>query len=42
MTNFGTQTLAAFAAILLAFSSIGAIVAVPDAHATQSTSAELA
>ena len=42
MTNLGNQTLAAFAAVLLAFSSIGAIVAVPDAQAAQTTSAELA
>ncbi len=33
MTHFGTQSLAAFAAILIAFSSIGAIVTVPPAQA---------
>ena len=42
MTNPGTHTLAAFAAIMLAFSTTGAIVAVPDAQAAQTTVAELA
>ncbi len=37
MTNYATQTLAAFAAVLLAISSIGAIVTVPNAHAAQPT-----
>ncbi len=36
MTNFGAQSFAAFAAVLMALSSIGVIVTVPSAQANAS------